>query len=168
VPLPPPPITRRATLVLASLGLVAGCEWGPPEDGTDPSADPAPPAPDEDAELASTALVATSGVAALVAATASRHRGLATPLADLTALHLAHLRLLGAAAPEAPQPTPPEVPARSRAALALVVREERRLEDELAALAGRVASGAFARALASMSAAVAQHLAVLPPTGGRG
>lgn len=156
------PLSRRTTLVAAPLTVLAACEWGPDE----PAPLPRPGAPDEaavdDATHATEALALTAYVAELVATVAARHVGLSTPLASLTAVHLAHSALLAEAATPSGAPSPPPVPPGSRRALALVVREERRLEERLAELVEEVASGGFARALASMSASIAQHVAVLP------
>ncbi len=157
---------RRTTLVAAPLTALsaglAGCRWGPADDaGSTPSnrSDPAPV--DDDTALAGTALAATAAVADLVTRVAARHRGLAGPLADVSLMHQAHADLL-AEAGDAPEPSEPKpVPGRGAVALALVLTEERRLQTTLATAAGRAASGGFARALASMSASVAQHRSAL-------
>lgn len=162
MPPQPPSVTRRTTLAVASLGLLAGCEWGPDR----PPAGPAPAddetAADGDAAHAATALAAITATAGLVAEVAAQHRRLAGPLADLTALHLAHADLLREAGQADAETVVPEVPTGPGRALAAVVRAERELGEDLAGLAELVASGPFARALASMSAGVAQHVAALP------
>jgi hypothetical protein len=55
-----------------------------------------------------------------------------------------------------------EGPGSSRSALGAILRDEARLQTQLADLATSAVSGSLARALASMSASIAQHLAVLP------
>ena len=166
MPLSSHPVPRRTTLAAAPLlalatGL-AGCRWGPADDAApQPTGSTGPARPDDDTALAATALAATNKVGALVARVAARHRGLAGALADVTLMHQAHADLLAeaGAAPEEVAPRP--VPGRSAAALALVLTEERSLQRTLAESAGGAASGSFARALASMSAAVAQQRTVL-------
>ena len=162
MPLITRPVLRRTTLAAAPLAALTGCRWGPADDAS-PAPTPtgsATPA-DDDTAIAADALQATTYVAALVAEVAARHRGLAGPLADVTLMHEAHADLLAEAGEPADGPTPPPIPATSRRALALVLTEERNLQRALADGAGRAASGTFARALASMSAAVAQQRTVL-------
>ena len=72
-------------------------------------------------------------------------------------MHQAHADLLAEAGEASEEAAPQPVPGRSAAALALVLTEERRLQKTLAEATGGAASGTFARALASMSAAVAQQ-----------
>ena len=107
--------------------------------------------------LSATALAATNRVADLVTRVAARHPGLAGPLADVTLMHQAHADLLAEAGEASAEAAPQPVPGRSPAALALVLTEERKLQAALVEAAGGAASGTFARALASMSAAVAQQ-----------
>ncbi|MBD8869079.1 hypothetical protein [Nocardioides donggukensis] len=178
MPRAPHPLSRRTTLAVPAWTVLAltaaGCRWGPEEDASDAAptstATPDPQAAGEgsdDATYAAEALAATGDTALLVSEVATTHRGLSTPLAELTALHLAHSRLLQEAVPTPKAATAPRVPRGSRQALALVRTEERRLQRRLGDLADTVESGTFARALASMSAAVGQQLSVLPSDPGR-
>ncbi len=162
MPLSSHSVPRRTTLAAASLltlatGL-AGCRWGPADDDApQPTGSAAPVRPDDDTALAATALAATLQVGDLVARVAARHRGLAGSLAETTLMHQAHADLLAEAGEASEQAAPRPVPGRAATALALVLTEERVLQRMLAASAGGAASGSFARALASMSAAVAQQ-----------
>jgi hypothetical protein len=81
-------------------------------------------------------------------------------LAELAKVHRAHLEALGSS--ERPDRPGPRRAADADAALALVQRREQRLRGLLADRAVEAQSGRLARLLASMSAAVAQQLAVLP------
>ena len=162
MPLTSRPVLRRTTLAAAPLaalvGGLAGCRWGPADDAAPEPAGSTGPAPaDDDSEVAATALAATNRVADLVTRVAARHPGLAGPLADVTLMHQAHADLLAEAGEASEEATPRPVPGRSPTALALVLTEERKLQQTLAGAAGGAASGTFARALASMSAAVAQQ-----------
>lgn len=166
MPLSSHPVLRRTTLAAAPLlalsaGL-AGCRWGPADDTEpQPTASPGTAEVDDDTALAGAALAATLQVADLVARVAARHRGLAGALADVTLMHQAHADLLAEAGEASGQPTPQPVPGRSAPALALVLTRERELQATLAETAVGAASGTFARALASMSAAVAQQRTAL-------
>jgi len=162
VPLTSRPVLRRTTLAAAPLaalaGGLAGCRWGPADDDAPtPAGSPGAAPVDDDTEVAATALAATTRVVDLVARVAARHPGLAGPLADVTLMHQAHADLLAEAGEASEEAAPQPVPGRSATALALVLTEERRLQATLAGAAGGAASGTFARALASMSAAVAQQ-----------
>ena len=157
------PVSRRMTLAVAPLLLAASCRWGP-EDETDPQASPGSgktpsPRPSDDEQVAA-AVNAIHTMEAFVSAASVAHVGLSTPLARLVALHAGHRALLepgrAAALPE------PSVPATSGAALIAVRRREQSLQQTLATLASEVSSGTLARTLASMAAAVAQHLQRLP------
>jgi hypothetical protein len=154
-------ITRRTTLAAAApLLALAGCRWGPAEeiDGAREAQE------DADAALAETAATAIGQQLAALRLDADAHRGLAGALAPLIALHTAHLGLL---------PTVEVLPEgtgspSSTKAWARMQRAETRLQQQLADIAVSATSGTFARALASMSAAIAQHLADLPPLANRG
>lgn len=154
------PATRRTAIAGAALLGLSGCRWGPAD-----SASPSEPEPDADAALITRAAGAIADVRRLVDLTRTGHLGLSGALVPLLTLHDSHLALLGADTAAAGHPT---VPGRSAAALARVRARERQLQEQLAALALEAVSGTFARALASMSAAVAQQLAVLPDLPTRG
>jgi len=161
VPVPPPlssvRATRRTTIAAASALALAGCRWGPAEDDAD-----ATPEPDSDAALVERAVVAIIAAADVVDQTRTRHIGLDRAMQPLLDLHVAHLRFLPAA--EFPGQSV-VVPDRSQLALAMVVTRERELQGQLAEFAIEAESGQLAQAFASMSASVAQHLAVLPELG---
>jgi hypothetical protein len=151
------PLGRRTALAAAPLAALAGCRWGPDE--TEEPDRPAP-RPDRDAQAVDAAAEAIRQALDQVQQAATDHVGLATALTGLVAMHTAHLELLdvdddGARASTAPAPGAAQALARVRAT-------ERELQATLAGLAQQADSGTFARALASMSASVAQHLAVLP------
>ncbi|RYP81480.1 hypothetical protein EKO23_23510 [Nocardioides guangzhouensis] len=169
MPLPPTllahPVRRRTTLAAAPLLALAGCRWGPEDEGDDQPA-PAPTAttgaaPDDDVQLAGEALAATERAAALVTAVSSGHPGLSAALDEVAAMHEAHADLLAETGESTGEPSLPAVPAKPAPALALVLTEERALQETLTTAAGSAASGPFARALASMAAAVAQRRVVL-------
>ena len=118
---------------------------------------------DLDLDLVGEARTALLEMLDLARRTSLLHVGLAPALTPLVDLHTAHDALLAESSPDpSPAPTGSTVAPRSRPALALVRRREAALQAELAALAGRARSGPLARLLASMSAAVAQHVARLP------
>ena len=155
--------TRRTTVAALPLVALAGCRWGP-EDDESPAVEQAQ---DADAALVTAAAQAITGAFFEVTIAAETHIGLASALAPLTAMHLAHLQLLNATVPaRAPLGAPAEPD--SRSALAALRRDEARLQAQLADLATSAVSGPLARALASMSASIAQHLAALPEIANRG
>lgn len=157
-----PPVrhfTRRTALggALAGLTVLTSCELdvgpGDPAPTTEIGAD------DPDAALVEAVaddIVATS---VLVAALRRRHRTLRPPLAELARMHDAHRKALGPGERSVPRPPPT---ADAAAALAVLRRREQHHRQLLAERALSARSGRLARLLASMSAAVAQQLAVLP------
>lgn len=158
-------LTRRAALGGLAVATVAGtaaCQWGPPA-AVDPPAEKA----DADATTVSGLTAAIAAQARLVADVATTHVGLATALAPLTAMHLAHLRTLSTDEVTGAATT---IPAGPDAALSAVRRGELALQRSLTAGARGAASGPLARTLASMAAGVAMHLSALPtpkaPKGG--
>jgi signal transduction histidine kinase len=155
-------LTRRATVAALPLIALTGCRWGPEED----AAPAVEQAKDADSELVKTAADAITRMSRSLTVVAEDHIGLAAALAPLTAMHDAHLRLLSSS-PTSPGRTPIGQES-SRAALARIRRDEARLQTVLAALAVAATSGPLARALASMSASIAQHLAVLPQIAAQG
>lgn len=158
------PVSRRTTFAAAPLVVLAACRWGPEEDEpAAPQETAAPSIPDEDqVHSAWTEIASVQSFAQNVAAA---HPGLSQPLAELVDMHANHLDLLaldGSTAPEGDS-----APQRSATALRSVRRRERALQDSLTDLAGSVSSGELARTLASMAAAVAQQVHLLPqPTKG--
>lgn len=152
-----PPLTRRTALAAAPLAVAAGCRWGPAEED-----DPDLPAPEPDADAAAVDEAAAASLKALdlVQQVSADHIGLAAALTGLVAMHTAHLELLEADL-DGGRPSAAPLPD-TRAAMARVRADEQALQVTLARLAGAASSGTFARALASMSAAVAQHVAALP------
>lgn len=151
-------LSRRTTLTAgagaAGLALVTGCD-DDREPGTTPT-----PATDPDGDLVDSVLAALADAAALVARAGARFPKLEDRMTDLRALHDAHI--------EALEGTPPTTAAHrgdltdADAALTAVRGQERRLRSLLVESAVSARSGALARLLASMSAAVTQHLTTLP------
>ncbi|HEU5035851.1 MAG TPA: hypothetical protein VFT70_02520 [Nocardioides sp.] len=137
-----PRLPRRAAIGLAAAGLaagasaVAGCDDGSaPASGPTPAADPDVALVDE--------VMRHLRVAERVARSAGED--------DLAALHRAHLEALdGTASTGGAQRT---------SAPGVVRTQEQKLRTQLASAALAAESGALARLLASMSAAVAQQLA---------
>ena len=171
MPAPTPlPLTRRATIGAAVVALAAtGCDLDPRSTppSTDPSDDPstsgtAKPGNDDSA-LVSAVRDGLGALLALVARTQAAHAALGPPARPLVTLHSTHLTLLDGELPvtdlteSAPRPK-----ARSRAASAALRSRERRLQSRLVDWSVDADSGALARLLASMAAAVAQQLAVWP------
>ena len=150
--------TRRSTVAAVPFVALAGCRWGP-EDERSPEVEQAQ---DADAGLVRTAAEAITRVSLDVTSAAEDHIGLASALAPLSAIHLAHLQLLDVTVEvtsiDTGEPDQPNGPS----ALAAIRLDEARLQTQLADLASTAVSGTLARALASMSASIAQHLAVLP------
>jgi hypothetical protein len=145
------------------MAVLAGCDLGSedPASGRASSAGP----DDPDAGLVED-VVGDIGVTwQLVESLRRRHDSLRRPLAGLAEVHEAHLRALGSNT----RPGRGSVP-RGSARQALVQLRARELRHQrlLASRAGAAQSGRLARLLASMSAAIAQQLAVLPEQeGGR-
>lgn len=172
--------TRRAALggVLATLAAVSGCDLAQPVDqpvgGSGdasltpsseatgaPSGEVSTPPEDPDAALVDEVLADLGELAGLVAAAAT-FAPLRASMRALTALHAAHLEALDGEPAAGKSPGvgftgPAEALRRVRAA-------EQRAQRRLADWSVASESGALARLLASMSAAVAQHLVALPAT----
>lgn len=147
--------TRRTTVAAVPFVALTACRWGP-EDDTSPEVERAQ---DADADLVQAAAEAITRVSLDVTSAGEDHIGLTAALAPLSALHLAHLQVLDVRVEVTSiEPDQPD----SRSALAAIRRDEARLQTQLADLATSAVSGTLARALASMSASIAQHLAVLP------
>jgi hypothetical protein len=155
------PLTRRTALTVtaAVTGLAsAACTSDSPDEPSDPTSTSAPPV-DADQELATSVAVDISVVGVFVDSLAQDFPALRSELRPLRRLHSAHAEAVGGFDDSVPAPVPL---AGGRAeALAELARTEQRLQRDLAAAAVRAESGTLAKLLASMSAAVAQHLAVL-------
>lgn len=158
---------ERRTLLLAGAASVtlAGCSLNNPfGDPQDPAAEPVRDlAPDVAVAVEAVTLLLAAGAA--VAATTAAYPALSKTLAGLAAAHTAHIDALRAAVPErvdlSADPTPYVVPTTRGRALVAVRTSEVSLQNTLVALAVRAESGQFARLLGTMSAAVAQQLAVV-------
>jgi hypothetical protein len=147
----------------AALGLlgVGGCDL----DDLDPRGPDPTPGPGGEAEVDADQVIVDDAaaelarMAALLTATRARFPRLRARIAPLHALHLAHLESLGGARDDAG--TAPTAPAATSAGAAWseVRTLESRLQRRLADWSVAARSGALARVLASMSAAVAQQLA---------
>lgn len=166
--------SRRTALGCGILALttVSGCDGtltGEPVDGPSdarPQATAGTPG-DPDTVLVEEVLAELSAMVGLVTQAATDSSRLRVPLTALRDLHLAHAAAL---VPDPDGSTPTSTPAPSPAAPAeppgddfgstrsRVVTGERRLQRRLADWAVAAESGALARLLASMSAAVAQHV----------
>lgn len=183
--------SRRAVVVAALSvpaapvvsAVAAGCTL------SDPAAKPSPraePEVDPDVRLLADVAAGTQALVGLYEAVLDEHRDLRRDLRPLLAAHRAHARALGDAAPErlpggqggrgasdAPgtgtprSPEPVDVPRRPAAAVRALRAAERDASRELLAATGDASSGPFARLLASMSAASAQHVQVLAGVGER-
>jgi hypothetical protein len=152
VSLPQPVTSRRTALGGALAGMVAvtGCDGEPSPVGTPRAETPAPPV-DADAELVDQVAERIAEASAVVAAARQRSPRLRRSLRPLQRLHAEHLAVLDARAePADTQPVARDV----RAA-------ETTLQRQLTDAAVRAESGALAKLLASMAAAIAQQLAVL-------
>ncbi len=142
--------------------ITAGCDPGedlaPPEDDETPSPSAVPDQPTPDEALVE-AVLGQLTAALAVLAKARKSPLLRRTLTPLVKAHRRHVQVLEGEltdeAPPGPSPDP-------QAMLLLVRRGERDLQAELVDAAERAESGALARLLASMSASVTQHLAVLP------
>lgn len=174
------PASRRAVVGVGAVTLapvvgisLAACEVPdagrllPADDptGSRGAADVAPDAaPDADEAVVDEAVAELAEVLGVVAAARVRHPPLRLVLADLQAVHVAHLAAL-----EGDQRGPAAPPtADAAAALALVRRREVAHQRRLTDLSVRAGSGQLAQLLASMAAGVAQHVVVLPRRPGAG
>lgn len=151
--------TRRAALGVVTVGVVAGCSGGGDDPTGTPSgpdaSSPTAPAVDADTALVTAVTRQLSRAEATVAQALRAAPRLRAELGPFRELHRAHLAALGDA-PAAGRPAQGAGDPRG-----LAITEEHRLQRALADAAVRAESGALARLLASMSAAVAQRLAVL-------
>ena len=156
-------MTRRTTIGSALL-LAGGCtvdDDGEPE--ALPSESPGVSDSDFDLGVIDESRARLAAMLEVVRRVSRKHPGLAPALAGLVDLHQAHDRLLAdaASASGSSSPAPVRIPAPSGKALDLVRTREVSLQGEFADLARRARSGPLARLLASMSAAIAQHVSGL-------
>jgi hypothetical protein len=162
--------TRRGALGGAlGLVLVSACDVDdlrPPEDEATPVPSPTPgasgtPQPDADTALAEDAAYDIAGAQVIVDGVRRSFPRLRDRLQPLARMHRAHLAVLE---PRTASSVPaPDVGGTPAEALERVRTAEQALQRALASAAVEARSGALARLLASMSASVSQHLAVLPP-----
>lgn len=149
----PKTVTSRRTALggaLAGLVAVTGCDGDANSDPT-PRTEPTAPAVDADAELVDQVVEHIATASAAVAAARKQSPQLRRSLRPLQRLHAEHLAVLETDGdPTVSQPAARDV----RAA-------ETALQRQLTEAAVRAESGALAKVLASMAAAVAQQLAVL-------
>ncbi len=160
--------SRRTALVLAVSAplAVAACDRDlPPATPTPSSTSSSTPlsstASSRDVDLVGSAREAALHLVSSAEAVTVEHPGLAAELAPWLALHVAHLSVLDGAEDRGieAEDTQAEVPApRAAAARRRFLDQEGALAGTLADSAGQADSGDLARALASMSAAVAQRL----------
>jgi hypothetical protein len=156
---PRAPLSRRTALALAlSTPLVlTGCDLDPP------SAAPSEPptsAPLPDTEVVASARKAILLTVALLEVVSARHRPLRADIRSLLDLHTAHLEVLDDGSEDQDQGLEAALPADTPAmARTQVSGAEGNLAATLADAARQAASGDLARALASMSAAIAQRVA---------
>jgi hypothetical protein len=165
---PDRPLVHRRTAVVGAFGglaatvLAAGCETGndlaPPSDGPTPSTSATTHEQTPDEALVDDVLEDLAAAVDVVVA-ARAFRAPRQSLAPLLRAHRAHVDVLEG---EIDPGSDAEAPTNADAALLAVRRSERALQASLVDAAQRAESGALARLLASMSASVSQHLAVLP------
>jgi hypothetical protein len=156
VPARPVTATRRTALAVAAglAGLaVGGCTSDSPDDPDDPASTSAPPV-DADQELVDGVVERLNTALGAVVTAGDASRPLARKLAGLSRMHVAHLEALGGS--ENWSADIGQAPDRQE-----VLAGETRLQKFLTTAAVRAESGTLAKLLASMSAAVAQHLAAL-------
>lgn len=161
--------TRRTALgvALGTLVAVTGCDAVA---DLSPRGDPSPAAPgsptlppaDADADLVARVVRDVERTVAAV----PRGRGLETRVDDLRDMHAAH-RVVLTGEQEFSFATS-GTPLPRTEALRRITRLERAHQRRLEAAALEARSGSLAVVLAQMSAAVAQRLALLPPTSGGG
>jgi hypothetical protein len=149
------PTSRRTALggTLAGLVAVTGCDDNPgpaPTPGTATT-----PSDDGDVALVDELVELIAETAGLVSSARQADRDLRPTLRPLAEMHTAHQEALDADGVDAAVITGPT-------GLANVRRAESTLQRQLTDAAVRAESGALAGLLASMAAAIAQHLAVLP------
>lgn len=164
MPAPPASATRRTALggTLAGLVALTGCDLADldPRDDDDPTVSATTGTPvDADQELVDEVTSELARLIAVLGAARTSFPRLRQETAPFRTLHVAHLDALAgdlAAPAEAVQ-----LPATAADALRDIRTQEARLQRRLADWSVAAGSGTLARLLASMSAAVAQQLAVV-------
>jgi len=169
-------VSRRAAVAGLTGGLSAGfaglvaCD--PDRGGRDRSPGVSAGSPTEDPDLALVDRVSgeLTELLALVTAVGARFGSLERRLRPFRELHQAHLEALDASSQAAPPSgsAAPAVPHAPAAAMRQLLARERRGHERLTEAAVAAASGQLARLLASMSAGVAQRLAVTTGSVGTG
>jgi len=165
-------LSRRAALRLGAgtagvvvAGVVSGCELNNPLTEEETPAAEAVRELDADVAVAVEAVTLVRAAESAVIRTGEQHASLVGRLAALTATHRTHLDALVDAVPDGVDTSavgaPYDVPSRRRAAVAGLLAAESALHDGLVGLALRAESGAFARLLGAMAAAVSQQIRVL-------
>ena len=176
--MPDAPLVRRRTVLgvgVAGVTVLTGCDSGediepPGADGsasstaavesTTGSTPESPSAPEQTPDEAIVDEVLTAlGAALAVLVQARKATVVRQSVTGLLRAHRAHVRALEG---DLDNPAPPGPSPDPAAMLRLVRQSERGLHTTLVDAAGRAESGALARLLASMSASVSQHLALLP------
>lgn len=155
---------------------VAGCSLSGPAPERAPAARSADV--DPDVALLDRVTGSTATMVALYEGVVERHRALRRDLRPLLAAHRAHASALGEAAPvggagsarpgrggQAPAAGDVGVPDSAGRAVRRLRAAEREASGRLLEASGAALSGPFARLLASMSAASAQHVQVLREVG---
>jgi hypothetical protein len=156
-----------AAVGVAGAGALAGCALNNPltTEHTPATEAVRDLAPDVAVAVEAAALVRTAMTA--VSHTGERHVALAPRLAGLLATHRAHLDAVVEAVPDGVDTSAGGaayvVPPRAGRALAQLTAHERTWHDGLVGLAMRAESGAFARLLGAMAAALSQQLKELGP-----
>jgi len=159
-PVPTARTTRRTTIGVGLLAL-GGCTV---DSGTRTSRTSQPSVlgdQEYDQRLVDEAAQEIAAALKTIERIAARFEPVAGSLAQLVALHHAHLSALGVVSPPALALAP--LPADVSAALTRLGTLEERLQRELASVAENARSGSLARLLAGMSAGVQQHVVALFP-----
>jgi len=166
----PPALTRRTAVAgvlagLAGMCVVTACDGNRGDDGTGPgvSDGSGTPAADPDAALVTRVDDQLVELLTLVEALGARFGGLHARLRPWRDLHRAHLDVLDTATSPGPSSPAPDLAGvdSPTAALRVLASHERLAHARLVDASVAARSGALARLLASMAAAVAQRLTLL-------
>lgn len=165
-------VSRRTALHLGAgaaglvgAGVVSGCDLNNPLTEEETPAAEAVRELEPDVAVAVEAVTLVRAAQSAVTRTGEQHAPLVDRLAGLTDTHRTHLDALIDAVPDGVDTSgsgaPYDVPVRRRDAVAGLLDTEATLHDGLVGLALRAESGAFARLLGAMAAAVSQQIRVL-------